>query len=399
MPHFEGYVYPNEAARQPLWGVLIVLYPYVTGLVAGAFIMASLVRVFKVKALEPVYRLSLLTAFAFLLCATLPLLCHLGHPERCLEIMMTPHLTSPMAIFGFIYAWYLMAVLLLELWFDYRQDFVQWSQSATGFRGILYRAFTLGVTDESKAAVGLDMKLGWVISIVGIPSAFLLHGYVGFIFGSIKANPWWGNALMPIIFILSAMASGIALCVFNYMTLTWIRRHSTDMRCLDAMGMFLFYALLVDAAVEGLDWIQRIYSAEEGFQLLRQLATEKLFYTLNVGQALLGTAMPLLLLGTLQVLRRRIPEPARKRMYFASAALILVGVLAMRWNVVIGGQLFSKSLRGFMSYKMDFAGMEGWFMGAILLALPFVVLTVLVKLFLAERLPGGQAEPHLSAHE
>jgi len=399
MPHFEGYVYPNEAARQPLWGVLIVLYPYVTGLVAGAFIMASLVRVFKVKALEPVYRLSLLTAFAFLLCATLPLLCHLGHPERCLEIMMTPHLTSPMAIFGFIYAWYLMAVLLLELWFDYRQDFVQWSQSATGFRGILYRAFTLGVTDESKAAVGLDMKLGWVISIVGIPSAFLLHGYVGFIFGSIKANPWWGNALMPIIFILSAMASGIALCVFNYMTLTWIRRHSTDMRCLDAMGMFLFYALVVDAAVEGLDWIQRIYSAEEGFQLLRQLATEKLFYTLNVGQALLGTAMPLLLLGTLQVLRRRIPEPARKRMYFASAALILVGVLAMRWNVVIGGQLFSKSLRGFMSYKMDFAGMEGWFMGAILLALPFVVLTVLVKLFLAERLPGGQAEPHLSAHE
>jgi predicted membrane protein len=398
-PHFEGYVYPNEAARQPLWGVLIVLYPYITGLVAGAFIMASLVRVFKVKALEPVYRLSLLTAFAFLLCATLPLLCHLGHPERCLEIMMTPHLTSPMAIFGFIYAWYLMAVLLLELWFDYRQDFVQWSQSATGFRGILYRAFTLGVTDESKAAVGLDMKLGWVISIVGIPSAFLLHGYVGFIFGSIKANPWWGNALMPIIFILSAMASGIALCVFNYMTLTWIRRHSTDMRCLDAMGMFLFYALVVDAAVEGLDWIQRIYSAEEGFQLLRQLATEKLFYTLNVGQALLGTAMPLLLLGTLQVLRRRIPEPARKRMYFASAALILVGVLAMRWNVVIGGQLFSKSLRGFMSYKMDFAGMEGWFMGAILLALPFVVLTVLVKLFLAERLPGGQAEPHLSAHE
>jgi Ni/Fe-hydrogenase subunit HybB-like protein len=394
MPHFEGYVYPNEATRQPLWGVLIVLYPYITGLVAGAFIMASLVRVFKVKALEPVYRLSMLTAFAFLLCATLPLLCHLGHPERCLEIMMTPHLTSPMAIFGFVYAWYLMAVLLLELWFDYRQDFVQWSQHTSGFRGILYRAFTLGVTDESKAAVALDLKVGWVISIMGIPSAFLLHGYVGFIFGSIKANPWWGNALMPIIFILSAMASGIALCVFNYMTLTWIRRHSTDIRCLDAMGMFLFYALAIDASIEGLDWIQRIYGAEEGFQLLRQLATEKLFWTLNLGQALLGTAMPLLLLGSLQVLRRRIPEVARKRMYFASAALILLGVLAMRWNVVIGGQLFSKSLRGFMSYKMDFAGMEGWFMGAVLLALPFIVLTVLVKLFLAERLPEGRGEPY-----
>src|SRR5664279_3261015 len=111
MPPIQGYVYPNEASPQPLWSVLIVVYPYVTGLVAGAFIMASLVRVFRVKALEPVYRLSLLTALAFLLCATLPLLFHLGHPARCFEIMMTPHLTSPMAIFGFVYAWYLMAVL------------------------------------------------------------------------------------------------------------------------------------------------------------------------------------------------------------------------------------------------------------------------------------------------
>jgi len=385
-PHFEGYVYPNEAAPQPLWSVLIVLYPYITGLVAGAFIMASLVRVFKVKALEPVYRLSLLTAFAFLLCAPLPLLFHLGHPERCFEVMMTPHLTSPMAIFGFVYAWYLMAVLLLELWFDYRQDFVEWSQHISGFRGILYRAFTLGVTDESPKAVALDMKLGWIISIIGIPSAFLLHGYVGFIFGSVKANPWWGNPLMPIIFILSAMVSGIALCVFNYMVLTWIRRHQVNMRCLDTMGMFLFYALVIDASIEGLDWIHRIYSAEETYQTLRQLATEKLFWTLNVGQALLGTLVPLLLLGSLQLFRKRVPEIARKRMYFASGLLILLGVLAMRWNVVIGGQLFSKSLRGFMNYKMEFAGLEGWFMSGILLALPFVILTVLVKLFLTERL-------------
>ncbi len=172
MPHFEGYVYPNEATQQPLWSILIVLYPYITGLVAGAFIMASLVRVFKVRVLEPVYRLSLLTAFAFLLCAPLPLLFHLGHPERCFEVMMTPHLTSPMAIFGFVYAWYLMAVLLLELWFDYRQDFVDWSNRTTGLRGILYRLFTVGVTDVSAPAVRLDHKLGHLLSIVGIPSAF-----------------------------------------------------------------------------------------------------------------------------------------------------------------------------------------------------------------------------------
>jgi Ni/Fe-hydrogenase subunit HybB-like protein len=252
----------------------------------------------------------------------------------------------------------------------------------------------VGVTDESEASVQLDHKLGRILSVIGIPSAFLLHGYVGFIFGSIKANPWWGNVLMPIIFILSAIVSGIALCVFNYMVLIWIRRRTAEMRCLDVMGMFLFYALVVDAAVEGLDWIHRIYSAEEGFAVMQYMAREKLFYTLNIGQAALGTLVPLALLGSLQLLRQRIPELVRRRIYFASAVMILVGVLAMRWNVVIGGQLFSKSLRGVMGYKLEFAGVEGWFMGVILLSLPFIILTVLVKLFLAERLPtGGPARP------
>jgi predicted membrane protein len=387
LPQFTGYAYPNERTLHPLWSVLIVVYPYVTGLVAGAFIMASLVRVLKVKALEPIYRLALLTALAFLLCATLPLLFHLGHPERCFEIMMTPHFSSPMAMFGFVYAWYLMAVLLLELWFDYRRDFVEWGKTQSGLRGLIYRAFTLGVTDLSEPALNLDAKLGRFISIVGIPSAFLLHGYVGFIFGSIKANPWWGNVLMPIIFILSAVVSGMALCVFAYMFLCWARRITADMRCLDLMIRFLFYALVLDASIEGLDWLHRLYSAEEGIDALKYLATSKLFYTLLIGQACLGTLVPLVLLGGIQLIGRKVAEVNRRRIYFTCTALILAGVLSMRWNVVIGGQLFSKSLRGFMSYKMEFSGPEGWWLSAALLVLPFIILSVLIKFFLARDLP------------
>lgn len=296
--HIEGYVYPNE--QNLLWSVLIVVYPYITGLVAGAFIMASLVRVFNVKALEPVYRLSLLTSLAFLLCAPLPLLFHLGHPERCLEVMMTPHVSSPMAMFGFVYAWYLMAVLLLELWFDYRADFVSWSKSVNGVPGMIYRALTLGVNDISTDALRLDHRMGRIISIVGIPSAFLLHGYVGFIFGSIKANPWWGNVLMPIIFIFSAIVSGMALCVFIYMFLCWARQEETDIHCLDTMGKFLFFALVLDAALEGLDWLHRLYSADESIHILKSLASGKLFYSLLIVQACLGTGVPLTLLGLMQ---------------------------------------------------------------------------------------------------
>jgi Ni/Fe-hydrogenase subunit HybB-like protein len=380
LPGITGYVYPNEQSL--VWGVLIVVYPYVTGLVAGAFIMASLVRVFKVKALEPAYRLSMLTSLAFLLAAPLPLLFHLGHPGRFYEIMMTPHKSSPMAMFGFVYAWYLMAVLLLELWFDFRRDFVEWSRTERGLPGVIYRLFTLGVTDVSEPALRLDAKMSKIISIIGIPSAFLLHGYVGFIFGSIKANPWWGNVLMPVIFVFSAVVSGIALCLLLYLVVSWGRRLPVDMACLDMMGRFLFCALVVDMAFEGLDWIHRLYAAEESIHVLISLASGKLFYTLLVGQACLGTLLPFLLLVTVQLFRKHIPVVGRKRMYFASGALILMGVLAMRWNVVIGGQLFSKSLRGFMTYKMQFAGSEGWLVSLGLMILPFLILGVFLKYFL-----------------
>src|SRR4030067_902868 len=59
-----GFIYPNEIELH--WGLLVVIYPYVTGLVAGAFILASLEKVFRVKEVEPTYRLALLTAPSFL---------------------------------------------------------------------------------------------------------------------------------------------------------------------------------------------------------------------------------------------------------------------------------------------------------------------------------------------
>ena len=322
MPHFEGYVYPNEATQQPLWSVLIVLYPYITGLVAGAFIMASLVRVFNVKALEPVYRLSLLTAFAFLLCA--PLAAAVP-PRASGALLRGDDDAAPDLADGDLRLRLCLvpdggaaAGVVVRLPAGLRRSGPRPRRAS---RACFIASSRSGVTDESDEAVALDHKIGHILSIVGIPSAFLLHGYVGFIFGSVKANPWWGNVLMPIIFIMSAMVSGIALCVFNYMVLSWIRRRTVDMKCLDVMGMFLFYALVVDAAIEALDWIHRIYSAEEGFQVMQYMAREKLFYTLSLGQVAFGTLVPLLLLGALQLVRRRVPELQRRRMYFASATV------------------------------------------------------------------------------
>ena len=371
-----GFIYPNEVETQ--WAILIVVYPYITGIVAGAFILASLVKVFNVVEVQPIYRLALLTALAFMLVAGMPLQLHLGHPERAYEIFFTPQPSSAMAMFGFVYLWYLLGVLLIEIWFEYRQQLVLMAQKSRGIMKAVYGALSLYSKDLSPAAIEFDHKASKVVTIIGIPSAFLLHGYVGFIFGSVKANPWWGSVLMPIVFLMSAIVSGIAMVMFIYILLSLIRNEKLDMRCLDKVGLFLLVAIIVDFALEALDYIHRIYQSEESIGILAQLVSSKLFTSLVVVQIMLGMFLPLLILVLVRTVRFN--EDLRKLLYFTSSLLILVGIFSMRWNVVIGGQLYSKSLRGLMAYKMEITGIESLVMALALLALPFIILTVLFRL-------------------
>ncbi|MBW8712865.1 MAG: polysulfide reductase NrfD [Acidobacteria bacterium] len=376
MPGVDGFMYPNEVELQ--WSVLIVLYPFITGLVAGAFILASLERVFNVPAVKPTYRLALLTALAFLLVAPLPLQMHLGHPERSFEMMFTPHTTSAMAMFGFVYLWYLMVVLVVEIWLEYRRELVLAARASAGLKRLFYRVITLGSDNISPASLRIDDQVGRIVTIIGIPSAFLLHGYVGFIFGSIKANPWWSTPMMPIVFLFSAIVSGIALVLLLYVATSRIRRAPVDMPCVDTIATYLFYAFMVDFALEMIDLIHRIYEADESFRALDFMVKTRLFTSQIVLQIGIGTLVPIALLGLTQLLRLR--DRTRVRIYVAAGVLTLVGILAMRWNVVIGGQLFSKSFLGYTTYKMGFATREGLLPAVLVLLLPLGILAALVKL-------------------
>ena len=376
MNGFEGFIYPNELELQ--WSMLIVLYPFITGLVAGAFILASLERVFNVQAVKPTYRLALLTALAFLLVAPLPLQLHLGHPERSLEMYLTPHTTSAMAMFGFVYLWYLMVVLVLEIWLDYRKEIVLKWRSSTGLTRLVYGAMALWSDNIGYGALMLDDRIGKALTVIGIPSAFMLHGYVGFIFGSIKANPWWSTPLMPIVFLFSAIVSGIACILLIYFVTCAYRRVRVDMTCVDTIAKYLFYAFIVDFTLEMLDLIQRVYEADESFRALDFMVHTRLFLSQIVIQIVVGTAVPIALLGATQLVR--FSERARRLIYITAGTLTMIGIFAMRWNVVIGGQLFSKSFLGYTSYKMEFATREGLLPAILLLILPFVILWVLISL-------------------
>jgi Ni/Fe-hydrogenase subunit HybB-like protein len=387
----QGFIYPNELELQ--WSVLIVLYPFITGLVAGAFILASLERVFNVEAVRPTYRLALLTALAFLLVAPLPLQLHLGHPERSLEMYFTPNRRSAMAMFGFIYLWYLLAVLVLEIWLDFRRDIVLKARSSTGVVRALYRLMALGSDNISERSLRIDSNVGRAITILGIPSAFLLHGYVGFIFGSVKANPWWSTPLMPVVFLFSAMVSGIALVMLLYMITSWLRQVRIDMACVDTIARYLFYAFIIDFSLEMLDLIHRVYEADESFRTLDFMMHTRLYTSQMLVQIVLGTLTPLALLGLTQIVR--LTDGARKSMYSIAGALTLVGIFAMRWNVVIGGQLFSKSFLGYTTYKVDLMTREGMVTTIALMVLPFIILTVFVRVLP----PWPDAAPAVGAEQ
>jgi Ni/Fe-hydrogenase subunit HybB-like protein len=283
-----------------------------------------------------------------------------------------------MAMFGFVYLWYLMAVLLLEIWLDYRRDIVQKSQTSTGITRLVYRVLTLGSDNLSERSLAIDERLGYFITLIGIPSAFLLHGYVGFIFGSVKANPWWSSPLMPIVFIFSAMVSGIAAVMLLYMLSNRLRGKPIDIRCLDTIARYLLYTFIIDFSLEMLDLIQRIYEADESFRSLDFMVHTRLWTSQVIVQILLGTVTPIALLGLAQILK--LTETVRKRIYAVAGCLTVIGIFAMRWNVVIGGQLFSKSFLGYTTYKMGFATREGLLTAIILMLLPFGILWVLVKL-------------------
>ncbi len=368
----EGFLYPNEGVIE--WDLLITIYPYITGLVAGAFVVSSLYHVFGINSLKPVARFSLVTALAFLLVSPLPLLIHLGRPERALEMFLTPNLTSAMSAFGYIWLLYLLLVLV-ETWLVFRQDIVRYAGSSEGIKKTIYSVLALGVYDTSEESLTIDKKLIRVLSFIGIPAAFLLHGYVGFIFGAVKANPWWSTPLMPVIFLTSAIVSGIALLIVMYIIATKIRKASLDHNCLRSLSLWLGGFLSLNVVLEGLEVFAMLYESEESWGIISQLITQKLGISYFGIQFILGSVLPLFALGFVEL--SKLAEEAKTSVRVLSASLVLIGVFAMRWNVVIGGQLISKSLRGFTSYSPPLLGVEGIVVATLFMILPFIILAML----------------------
>jgi Ni/Fe-hydrogenase subunit HybB-like protein len=371
---FSGYVYPNETLIP--WTLLIVVYPYLTGLVAGAFTISSLYQVFGFHQLRPVAHFALLVSLCCMIVVPLPLLLHLGHPERAFNAMITPHITSAFAVFAYAALFYVI-LLMVETWFVFRPYIVHEAQQARGVLSWIYRAATLGSYDLSENAMSYDRKWLFALAIIGIPGAHGLHGYVGFVFGSLKAREWWSSDLMPAIFLFSAIISGTALVIVLYVLSCKLRKVPIDLPCLKVMAYSLWGFMMFTLLLEGVEFASLVYRGREGYDVIMQFVEGPLLIPFFVLQFGIGSVLPLAVITFF--IWRGANDRALVVGVTASAVLVLLAVLMMRYNVVIGGQEISKTGKGLLAYHPPILGREGLLATAIVLILPPILLSVLVR--------------------
>ena len=369
-----NFFFPNEAEIH--WSLMIVIYPYITGLVAGAFVVSSLYHVFQIKAFENIARFALVAAFCFGLFAAVPLLFHLGQPLRAFNIFFTPHTTSAMSVFGYVYSSY-MILLMIELWLVYREYFIQKAQETQGLPGMVWKVLTLGVMEYTPESARVDHKVTTFLAAIGIPWACFLHGYVGFIFGSVKANAWWATPLQPIIFLMSAIVSGIAMLMLMYAFIRWRTRQAYDFPMIHKLMVFLWGFFIIDFFLEGLEIVYAAYEHGHHWSVIGPLLSGPLYDNFVIGQVLILSVVPFLILGYITIFK----PWGKGLLYLANLAslLLVLQVLFMRFNVVVGGQLISKSDRGFTEFHFEFLTREGVVPTVIILSAPFVVFYVLTR--------------------
>ncbi len=371
---FTGYVYPNETIIP--WTLLIVVYPYLTGLVAGAFTISSLYQVFGFRQLRPVAHFALLVSLCCMVVVPLPLLLHLGHPERAFNAMITPHTTSAFAVFAYAAAFYVI-LLILETWFVFRPHIVREAATRKGLIGWVYRAATLGSSDLSENAMKFDRKWLFALAIIGIPGAHGLHGYVGFVFGSLKSREWWSSDLMPAIFLFSAIISGTALVIVLYVVSCRLRKVAVDLPCLKVMAYSLWGFMMFTLLLEGVEFASLVYRGREGIDVIMEFVKGPLLIPFFILQFGLGSVLPLAVIT--YMIWRGTAGRALVTGVTVSAALVLLAVLMMRYNVVIGGQEIAKAGKGLIAYRPLIFGRESLASAAVVLVLPFVLLSIVVR--------------------
>ena len=185
--------------------------------------------------------------------------------------------------------------------------------------------------------------------------------------------------MMPVVFIFSAIISGMALCIVLYVVACQVRRIKIDFACLKGMAYTLWGFMMFTLLLEALEFANIVYKGKEGIEVIMEYVQGPLFVRLFVVQFGLGALLPIMIIGGMVV------RDTRGKAFVVgltiSSLLVLMSVFMMRWNVVIGGQEISKTMKGLLTYIPPLYGRQGIIAGTAVMIAPLLLLWLLTRLF------------------
>lgn len=296
-----------------IWGLLITAFPFFTGLSAGSFTLSTLAYVFGKKEYKVISKNAVLMAIVLLLMANMTLFADTTQPTRAYYTFLYPNIASMFSWATFVISAYLLC-------------------------SIIYAYFIFTGND----------KYAKVMGIICIPVALGVHADTGFVFGLNKGMVLWHTALMPVLFLVSALTSGIALLivVVTIKEKFFPEKKKIDPEIVYSIGNLLVFFLVLEFFLDIVDITTMLYSAAEEYEAIMLWLNGPLSFSFLWIQIFLGGVLPLLLLS----------HPKTGRTYLGqglAGALVVIGTFAMRFNVIVGGQMIPKSEAGLVPYTNE----------------------------------------------
>jgi Ni/Fe-hydrogenase subunit HybB-like protein len=283
--------------HQEAFGIFIAVYFYLTGLSAGSFILSTLAYGFGMEKYKSLGRVGVILATVLLIIAPLFLLLHISVPHRAWHLFVYLNFQSPITWGSFLLILYPINCIIYG-YFMFREQ----------------------------------KKLARLFGLIGIPLAVSVHGYTGFILAFGKARALWNTALMPILFLVSAIVSGIALMILVCIVKDrfFSAQKKIDYPLLENLGKMLAWVIVFDLFLVGCDLLVLLISHSDAQDVAHLLLSGKFFPLFLIVENLLGKIVPFTLLI--------VPRFRNLVTMIIASLLVVIGIFVMRYIVVVGGE-------------------------------------------------------------
>jgi Ni/Fe-hydrogenase subunit HybB-like protein len=311
----QGLVVTNLTDLVP-WGLWITIDLSCIALSAGAFLLSAAVYLLGLKRLQPVARTAVFIGLIGYSMAVMMLLLDIGRPDRFWHGMVYWNVHSPLWEVTMCVALY-FTVLALEV------------TPIIGESSLMQDRWP-GLGN----LLGSVHKLAPVLAIAGLSFSMLHQSSLGATYGILKARPFWFKPSLAVLFMASAMVGGLCLTVFASRLAARISPKATiNDDLLDTVARFAGWALVIYLYLRVWDLLATEYTylpgRSEGFEMLTKGALGFQFWG---GEIVLGIVVPMVILLSSRLRRH-------DRFQMLALLLVVVGVVAYRWNTNLVGQL------------------------------------------------------------